>query len=42
MWCCMGKPKERKVINGKFRKPYYSFASTASGKVLDIGEDSGR
>lgn len=40
MFCCVGQKKERKIVNGKFRKPFYNFASVVSGKVLDVGQDS--
>lgn len=40
MLCCVGQKKERKIVNGKFRKPYYNFVSVASGKFLDVGQNS--
>lgn len=40
MLCCVGKKTERKIANGKFRKPFYNFVSVASGKVLDVEQDS--
>lgn len=40
--CCVGQKKERKILNGKFRKPFYCFVSVASGKALDVGQDSNK
>lgn len=31
--------KKQKNPNGKYTKPYYSFRSVHSGKVLDIAQD---
>lgn len=40
---CFGKNKQKVIINGRFKKPYYIFQSEAAvGKVLDIGQESGK
>ena len=41
MFSCFGKTKKQN-LNAKFKKPYYSFKSCKSGRVLDMSQQSSK